>query len=335
MDPLSQGLLGASLAQSGAAPRETRLAATVGFAAGLLADADVLIRSGEDPLLTLEYHRHFTHALLFVPIGALIAALLLWPFLRNRLPFARLYLFALLGYSLSGFLDACTSYGTHLLWPFSDERSAFSIISIIDPVFTLLLLTGALAGFMKRSSRPAAVGLLLAGCYLLVGVLQHQRARSAAEELAADRGHSIERLAVKPTLGNLLLWRSIYQNDEHFHVDAIRVGLGPGYRFYSGGTAERFHQARHLPDVPGDSTLARDLARFERFSDGYVTWHPSRENVLGDIRYANDPTRLEPLWGIELDPRAPEQHAHFTFYRDLSGDNRERFLSMVLGRTPD
>ena len=34
---------------------------------------------GGDALLVLDYHRHFTHALAFVPFGALIAALLLWP----------------------------------------------------------------------------------------------------------------------------------------------------------------------------------------------------------------------------------------------------------------
>lgn len=66
-----------------------------------------------------------------MPFGALIAALLLWPFLRKRLPFARLYLFALLGYCLSGVLDAFTSYGTNLLWPVSDARVAFNIISVL------------------------------------------------------------------------------------------------------------------------------------------------------------------------------------------------------------
>ena len=34
-------------------------------------------------------------------------------------------------------LDAHTAYGTQLFWPFSDERFAWSIISIIDPLFTL------------------------------------------------------------------------------------------------------------------------------------------------------------------------------------------------------
>ena len=70
MDILTHGLLGGTLAQSCSNKSETRAATTVGFLAALLADADALIRSSTDPLLTLEYHRQFTHSLIFIPIVA-------------------------------------------------------------------------------------------------------------------------------------------------------------------------------------------------------------------------------------------------------------------------
>ena len=127
MDIITQGLLGATIAQACAKPNEVRLATLVGFCAPMLADADTLIRSTEDPLLFLEHHRHFTHALAFIPAGALIASLLLWPFLRNRLGFKRIYIYGLLGYASAGFLDACTSYGTHLLWPFNNPKGFLPI----------------------------------------------------------------------------------------------------------------------------------------------------------------------------------------------------------------
>ena len=41
-------------------------------------DLDVLIRSSEDPLLSLHFHRHFTHSLFFVPIGSLFCALIFY-----------------------------------------------------------------------------------------------------------------------------------------------------------------------------------------------------------------------------------------------------------------
>ena len=77
MDILTHGLLGGTLAQSCSKKGETRAATTVGFLAALLADTDALIRSSTDPLLTLEYHRQFTHSLIFIPAGALLVALIL------------------------------------------------------------------------------------------------------------------------------------------------------------------------------------------------------------------------------------------------------------------
>ena len=63
MDLLTQGLLGGALALSVSPKSESRNAALVGFAAALLADADVLISASDDPLLNLElpWHTHVDH----------------------------------------------------------------------------------------------------------------------------------------------------------------------------------------------------------------------------------------------------------------------------------
>ena len=84
MDPVSQGVLGAVCAQAFAGKGEVRLATVAGVAGGMAADLDILIRSTQDPLLTIEYHRHFTHSLAFVPIGGLVVAAVLWPLFRRR-----------------------------------------------------------------------------------------------------------------------------------------------------------------------------------------------------------------------------------------------------------
>ena len=44
----------------------------LGALAGAAPDLDVLIRSETDPLLALQYHRHFTHALLIAPLIGLL-----------------------------------------------------------------------------------------------------------------------------------------------------------------------------------------------------------------------------------------------------------------------
>ena len=331
MDPLTQGLLGGSLALAAADARHARRAVAIGAVAGGLADADILIHSAEDSLLNVEFHRHFTHSLAFVPLGALVAAVLLWPLLRRGMGFRRIYFFALLGYATGGLLDACTSYGTQLLWPFSDTRFAWSIVAIVDPLFTLALLIGLVVGFRYRRVFPARAGLVMAGAYLLFGLVQHQAALERARELADSRGHAIERILVKPTLANLVLWRSVYRSGDAYHVDAIRLRPGPE-RVYPGGSLRAFELARDRPDIARDSLLARDVERFLHLSDGFVVADPGRAGVLSDIRYSMLPTGITPMWGIDLNVDSESQHAAFVNYRDRPDDYRERFLAMLFGR---
>ena len=331
MDLLTQGLLGGALALAGADKKEARSAAVTGFAAALLADADVFISANNDPLLNVEFHRHFSHALIFIPVGALIATLLLWPLLRKRLAFKRIYCYAFLGYATAGLLDACTSYGTQLLWPFSDMRIAWSIIAIIDPIFSLLLVIALVAGFKYCKPTAARIGLTLAGVYLLLGLWQHHNALQVAIELAEQRGHKLQRIIVKPTIANLVLWRSVYQSNGRFYADAIRVGLS-GDRIYPGDSAPIFELARDRPGLDRESVLARDIGRFSRLANDFVITDPGRTNVLTDIRYSMLPNGIAAMWGIDLNVASAQHHAKFEVYRDRPDGARDLFLAMLLGR---
>lgn len=334
MDLITQGLMGATLAQTAAPRSQVRVATVVGFAAGLLPDSDGLIRSDADPLLFLEYHRHFSHALLFVPIGALIAALLLWPLLRARLPFARVYLYAFLGYALAGVLDACTSYGTHLLWPFSDARIAWGIVSIVDPVFSMLLVAALATGLLRSTPVAARVGVFAAAAYLLHGLAQHERAQALAERLAKERGHVPERVMVKPSFGNILLWRSLYASDGQIHVDALRLPAWGEARVYPGESMRLLDVERDVVwAVPG-SRARNDLERFAFFSDGLLIAHPRDPAFIGDARYAMLPDRLRPLWGIRFENPDPAQAAEWVTDRAMTPGERRRFTDMLLGRDP-
>lgn len=332
MDILTQGLLGGVLAQSVAKKEEKKLASFIGIIAGLLADADILISSANDPLLNIEYHRHFTHSLFFIPVGAAIALILLWPFLKSRISTGRLYLFCLAGYSMSGVLDACTSYGTHLFWPLSDERIAFNIISIIDPVFTLILLMSLLLGLRIKSKRLAHIGLLLCSAYLVLGFVQLQRAQGLAQELMQKRGHVAVKHIIKPTLANVVLWRSVYMFEHRIYVDAVRVGLFSENIIYEGESVKTMVTQQDLPRLDPTSLLHADIQRFMKFSDGFIAFDPSQKNVLGDIRYSMLPVSAKPLWGIVINAEHPQDHADYRFFRDNSNDVRQTFINMVLGR---
>ena len=229
----------------------------MGLVAGLAPDADVFITSATDPLLSLQFHRQFTHALAFIPVGALLVALFLHPLVgRNALRFRTTYLFCLAGYATHGLLDACTSYGTQLLWPFSDLRVAWNNISIIDPLFTVPILLLVILGTWRRSPVLARCALVWAVAYLMIGVVQRDRAAAIGHGVAATRGHVVERLSAKPTFANLLVWKIIYEAEGMFYVDAVRVGLGS--RHYPGDAIAKLDTDRDLPWLQPNSQQARE-----------------------------------------------------------------------------
>jgi inner membrane protein len=308
MDTITQAVIGAAAGQAVGGRALGKKAALVGALAGWLPDADVLIRSAADPLLAIEQHRGFTHALAFIPVGAAIAAL---PFLATRAgrDQARpVYLAALAGWATHAPLDAFTSYGTQLLWPSSSARIAWNAVSIVDPLFTLPLLLGVVLAWRRRRALPAVAGLAWAAAWLGLGVVQHARAASVQVELARARGHEPVRARVDPSLGNNVLWRAIYVADGRIHADAVRVPWLGRPTVRTGGSAP-LAAAAELAALPAaaPAATARAVRTWAWFTDGWMTRSdgPGGEVVVADQRYAADPAGLEPLWALTLRTRDP------------------------------
>ena len=87
MDPLSQGVIGAVAAQQTSNRKHLIIATLLGFFTGMSADLDIFFRSSNDPLFYLEYHRQFTHSLLFIPIGSLICTIFFYFVFLTPVPF--------------------------------------------------------------------------------------------------------------------------------------------------------------------------------------------------------------------------------------------------------
>jgi inner membrane protein len=334
MDPLSHALLGAASAQS-IARGSRHTAAIAGLLGALLPDADVLVSSDADPLLALEYHRQFTHSFALAPVGALIVAAVMWFVLRRRIAFGSLYWPALAGYASALLLDACTSYGTQLLWPFTDTRFAASIVAVIDPVVTVVLLIGVVLALKSSGPKAARVAIGVVLAYLAVGWVQHERAQSLIERTAARRGHTIVEHQVKPTLGNLLLWRSVYLAGDELVVDAVRAGVASAPFVYPGGSVRRIQPIDLVPPLSMNSIQAADLVRFAKVSEGFLARHPERPYVIGDIRYAMLPDSTEPLWGIAVHAERETEHVEFRTFRELTKEDRQKFFAMLRGVAPE
>lgn len=336
MDPISQASLGAAAAALLARSDNLRRAMLVGALAGAAPDLDVLIKSADDPLLQLQYHRHFTHSLLLAPvIGILVAVAVRWLAWKRRWTARELIPFGMAGALTHGPLDACTSYGTQLYWPFIDHRESWDIISIIDPVLTLPLVTLLLIAFGRRRPVHAWTGTALCLLYFSFGILQRERARSFARELAASRGHHPGALAVRPSFANLLLWRICYRDGDSYHVDAVQTIPGRPPRHYPGRSVPAFDPADADAVVPADTTAGHDIERFRFFSQGYLYRYPERPEVIGDLRYSMLPDSVTPLWGITINPDHPGDHAELVYLRDPSQHSLRRLWAMIQGHEAD
>ncbi len=336
MDPFSQGLVGAVVAQSAARKANIRKAALIGCLAGLAPDLDVLIRSGDDPMFNIAMHRHFTHALAFTPIGAFIVAGLLWLMARRRLalPFKTVYLFAFVGYLTHGPLDACTSYGTVLYWPFSEERVAWNVISIIDPLFTFgIVLCAVVFAYWKRSRTPALIGTLIGLAYLGFGYSQKIAATELTQELAARNGHEIEHLFVSQSLGNQFLWRSVYVEDGTMYMQAVYV-MPFGQRWITHNYAvKRYDPELDLPEI-GEGQQRDDLRFFAQFASTLIGPFGDDPHIIADYRYGLAPQGAAPIWGVRITPGDPGAHVKMARFHDRSSEGLQGLFEMIQGNPP-
>lgn len=339
MDPITQGVLGGVAGQQVSAKKEKVAALVTGALAGMAADLDVLISSSTDPLLFLEFHRHFTHALIFIPVGALICALFFqWAFKRwfgrLSLSFARVYLFSFVGYATHALLDACTTYGTQLFWPFSDMRVAWNVVSVVDPLFSIPLIALLVVSVIKRSQGFAVLSALYAFAYMGLGLLQNQVALGAAQQLAKQRGHTPLQLGVKPSFANIVVWKSVYEYQGRYYVDAVRV-LGSATDVYEGVSVEKLDTAQHFSWLDTASQQAEDVERFRWFSNQHLGIDPENENRIIDVRYSLIPNEVTGMWGIVLDPAANKSaHVEWTSNRPAGAQAAEKtkeLFAMVLG----
>ena len=332
MDLLTQGVLGASLSQASQTEnRHVIVAGVCGFLAGLAPDLDALIRSSTDPLIFLEYHRHFTHSLFFIPVGGLLSALCIYGLLKRHWPltFTRTFFYCTLGYATHGLLDASTSYGTSLLWPFSDARISWNFVSIVDPLFTVPLIALFAVSAFKHHAMYARAGLCWALFYLSIAGLQHNAALEMAKEIADARGHVPSRIEVKPSFGNILVWRTIYELPETFYIDAVRTGLAP--KVFEGTSLSKLNTARDLPWLDVNSQQARDIERFRFFSFGFIAQDPHHPNRIIDNRYSFVPNDVNALWSIEVSPDVPsDAHATYLTHRDDARDRLGQLWRMII-----
>jgi inner membrane protein len=312
MDFITQNLLGAVAAQAAFTKSLGKRAALLGALGGALPDFDFLLRFFADPAFPPEFHRHFTHAIVFIPVGGLLATLPLLISRTVRRSFWIAFAAATTGCATHALLDCCTSYGTMWYWPFTSRRIAWDLIAIIDPLFTIPLGIGVVIAWRRAAAYPAVLALLWCTSYMGLGFVQRERALATQRDIADQRGHHITRGRAFPSIGSLLWWRSVYESNGRLWADGVDLAtLGE----------PQIEEGSSLPvltfdDLPAEArSIPRVVEIFNKlwhFADGYTGALPGSQFdgngpiLIGDMRYSRQLNGFIPLWGIRVDPNDPD-----------------------------
>ena len=330
MDPVTQGAFGAIFAQTFSNKKKILFGSIVGCFAGLAPDLDIFIRSASDPLLKLEYHRQFTHSLIFIPIGALIVTLFSRIIFKKYLSWGETYLFSFLGFATHGLLDACTSYGTQLLWPFTDERISWNYISVVDLFLTIPVILAIIFAIIMKNKYITLFGIVYILVYLTFGAYQENRAQFVGKSIANLRGHESKDLTAKPSLGNLFLWKTIYEDDGFYYVDAVRLFSKSEY--CQGTKIKKLYLPNDFPKLDITSQQYKDIKRFDWFSQGYLG-KVIDKNIITDVRYSAVPSEVDGLWGIRINlDKNNSSHVDWVVNRSNYTEKWTRFFDLLLGK---
>lgn len=223
MDSLTQIVLGAAIGEKTLGKKLGNKALLYGAIAGTIPDLDVFVGKWLDPITAIEIHRGFSHSILFfVLLSPILGWLLCKIEKKNNISFKQATIFWFLGLFTHALLDAFTTWGTQLLYPF-DIRFSMHSIFVIDPLYTLPFLVCILLLMRYKRTNPkrqklANLGLIISSCYLLFTVFVQQIVKSKFEARLLEENISYNRKITKPSPMNIILWNAIIETDTGYYL---------------------------------------------------------------------------------------------------------------------
>lgn len=223
MDSLTQIVLGAAIGEKTLGKKLGNKALLYGAIAGTIPDLDVFVGKWLDPITAIEIHRGFSHSILFfVLLSPILGWLLCKIEKKNNISFKQATIFWFLGLFTHALLDAFTTWGTQLLYPF-DIRFSMHSIFVIDPLYTLPFLVCILLLMRYKRTNPKRqklvnLGLMMSSLYLLLTVFVQQIVKSKFEARLLEENISYNRKITKPSPMNIVLWNTIIETDTGYYL---------------------------------------------------------------------------------------------------------------------
>ena len=303
MDSVTQIVLGAAVGEAVLGKKIGNKAMVLGAIAGTIPDLDVLSSHFTDTVTALEMHRGFTHSIVFaVVFGLLFGWLLsLWD---KRASLREWWWFWFLCFVTHPLLDAQTTWGTQLFWPF-DLRLALKNIFVIDPLYTLpFLVFLILAMLQKRGSVKRRkfnnLGLLVSSGYLLLTLVLKGITYLKFEAALKYQNIAYTALETKPSPLNTILWTANVETEDAFLIGDYSFFDTKPIRFYP-------HLKNHA--ALGDLRKYDKVQRLIKITQGWYTVSERPDGIyLNDLRFGM----------VGVDPQT-EKYA-FSFRLEKRGD---------------
>ena len=222
MDSLTQIVLGSSVAEAALGKKIGNKAIALGAIAGTIPDLDIITRFFVDDLTASVMHRGFSHSLIFPFVAAPILAWILKKIYSSYtnvsfIDWFKMFFLAIITHPL---LDAQTTWGTQLFWPF-EWRIAVENIFIIDPIYTLpFLIFLIMTAFQNRLSKNRRLynllGLVTSSVYLLITMsfkgIAHYKIAKGLEENNIE----YKDINTRATYFNSILWSSQIELEDSY-----------------------------------------------------------------------------------------------------------------------
>ncbi|ANW95778.1 metal-dependent hydrolase [Wenyingzhuangia fucanilytica] len=301
MDSLTQIVLGAAVGEAILGKKVGNKAILYGAIAGTLPDLDVLASYFTDTVTALSIHRGFTHSILF---SVLFAPIFGWIVSRyekykNFKNWSWLFFGAFITHPI---LDAHTTWGTQLFWPF-DIRLAFKTIFVVDPLYTLPFLVFLILAFkQKRNTNKRSIynktGLIISTTYLALTFLLKAIAYKQFKTDLESKNITYLQIDTRPAPLSTILWSANVETK-----DAYLLG---NYSFFDSQPITFINYPKNH-DLLGKLKTNPKVKQMIAISEGWYTISQKNGNLyFNDLRFGllnfnPDATNFVFQYKIEVD----------------------------------
>ena len=283
MDTVTQITLGAAVGEALLGKKIGNKAALWGAAFGVMPDLDVLASPFVSEVQALAIHRGITHSIFFCIVAAPLFGWLLQRYQKNDATWKDWSWLVFWVFLTHIFIDVCTSYGTQVFQPFSNYSLSFNSIFIIDPFYTLPLLSGLLTAlFLNRSSENRRwanlVGIGISSLYLLLGFGIKYQVNDVFEKNFAQQQINPEQYMTTPSPLNIFLWTGYAEAN-----DTLYAGL---YSIFDEDDEIDFQSVVQKKELLQPYRNQLPVERLIWFSRGYYAAEKKSEGlIVHDLRF--------------------------------------------------